>query len=60
MSVQYTNHQKVDKMWLPFQLNVRVNTENSKPELNISISEAKTDVIDDFPFAIPAKYSKGN
>lgn len=60
MSVQYTNHQRVDKMWLPFQLNVRVNTENSKPELNISISEAKTDKIDDFPFAIPAKYSKGN
>lgn len=60
MSVQYTNHQKVDKMYLPFQLNVRVNTENSKPELNIAISEAKTDVIDDFPFAIPAKYTKGN
>lgn len=60
MSVQYTNHQKVDKMWLPYQLDVRVNAENSKPELNITISEANTAAINDFPFSIPAKYTPGN
>ena len=60
LTVTYTNHQKVDKKWLPHQVDVKVITENSKPELSLTISDVNNNTIDEFPFNIPAKYAKGN
>jgi hypothetical protein len=60
LTVNYTNHQKVDKKWYPHQVDVKVITENSKPELSLSISDVNNNTIDEFPFNIPEKYSKGN
>lgn len=60
LTVTYTNHQKVDKKWLPYQVDVKVFTESSNSELSLSISDVNNNTIDEFPFSIPAKYTKGN
>lgn len=60
LTASYTNHQKVDKKWFPYQVDVQVITENSKPELGLAIQKVNTETIHDFPFSIPDKYKKGN
>jgi hypothetical protein len=56
--VNYSNHQTVDKKWLPHQVDIKVNSDNSQFYLSLQYSDVKTDYIGDFPFVISSSYHK--
>lgn len=58
MSIDYSQHTKVDKMYLPYSSRIEVITENSRPVLTLSYEKVTLGQTNEFPFSIPPNYKK--